>query len=62
MAEIWIGTSGYVYRHWRGGVFYPQGLPVRDELAWYAGRFRTVELNNPFYRPPTPETWDSRRT
>jgi uncharacterized protein YecE (DUF72 family) len=57
MAEIWIGTSGYVYRHWRGGVFYPPRLPARDELAWYAGRFRTVELNNPFYRPPSPQTW-----
>ena len=57
MAEIWIGTSGYVYRHWRGGVLYPPGLPARDELAWYAGRFRTVELNNPFYRPPSRETW-----
>jgi uncharacterized protein YecE (DUF72 family) len=57
MAEIWIGTSGYVYRHWRGGVFYPPGLRARDELAWYAGQFRTVELNNPFYRPPAPETW-----
>jgi uncharacterized protein YecE (DUF72 family) len=57
MAEIWIGTSGYVYRHWRGGVFYPTGLPARNELTWYAGRFRTVELNNPFYRPPSRETW-----
>jgi uncharacterized protein YecE (DUF72 family) len=57
MAEIWIGTSGYVYRHWRGGEFYPRGLRARDELAWYAARFRTVELNNPFYRPPSPETW-----
>jgi uncharacterized protein YecE (DUF72 family) len=57
MPEIWIGTSGYVYPHWRGGVFYPSGLRARDELAWYAGRFRTVELNNPFYRPPSPETW-----
>jgi uncharacterized protein YecE (DUF72 family) len=57
MAEVWIGTSGYVYRHWRGGVFYPPSLPARDELGWYAGRFRTVELNNPFYRPPSPETW-----
>jgi len=57
MAEVWIGTSGFVYRHWRGGVFYPPGLPARDELAWYAARFRTVELNNPFYRPPSPETW-----
>jgi uncharacterized protein YecE (DUF72 family) len=33
MAEIWIGTSGYVYGHWRGGVFYPPRLPARDELA-----------------------------
>jgi uncharacterized protein YecE (DUF72 family) len=57
MAEIWIGTSGYVYRHWRGGVFYPPRLAALDELAWYAGRFRTVELNNPFYRPPSPQTW-----
>jgi uncharacterized protein YecE (DUF72 family) len=57
MAEVWIGTSGYVYRHWRGGVFYPPGLPPRDELAWYAGRFRTVELNNPFYRPPSADTF-----
>ncbi len=57
---LWIGTSGYVYPHWRHGVFYPEGLPARDELAWYAGRFPTVELNNPFYRvpePPTLERW-----
>ena len=54
MAEVWVGTSGYVYRHWRRGVFYPAGLRARDELAWYAARFRTVELNNPFYRLPTP--------
>jgi uncharacterized protein YecE (DUF72 family) len=56
-APIWIGTSGYVYRHWRGGVFYPAGLRAREELAWYAARFRTVELNNPFYRLPTKETF-----
>ena len=56
MAAVWIGTSGYVYRHWRGGAFYPAELRARDELGWYAARFRTVELNNPFYRLPTPET------
>jgi uncharacterized protein YecE (DUF72 family) len=55
MAEIRIGTSGYVYPHWRRGVFYPPGLPAREELAYYAARFRTVELNNSFYRLPTPE-------
>jgi uncharacterized protein YecE (DUF72 family) len=57
MAEVWIGTSGYAYRHWRGGAFYPPGLRPRDELAWYAGRFRTVELNHPFYRPPSAATF-----
>jgi uncharacterized protein YecE (DUF72 family) len=52
---VWIGTSGYVYRHWRKGVFYPPGLKIREELAYYASRFPTVELNNPFYRLPTAE-------
>jgi uncharacterized protein YecE (DUF72 family) len=53
--QIWIGTSGYVYRHWRKGVFYPAGLKIREELGYYAARFPTVELNNPFYRLPTTE-------
>jgi uncharacterized protein YecE (DUF72 family) len=55
VAKIWIGTSGYVYRHWRKGVFYPEGLRAREELGYYASRFPTVELNNTFYRLPTPE-------
>jgi uncharacterized protein YecE (DUF72 family) len=54
-AEVRIGTSGYVYPHWRKGVFYPSGLPAKQELAYYAAHFRTVELNNSFYRLPTPE-------
>jgi len=57
MAEVWIGTSGYTYRHWRDGAFYPSGVRAREELAWYGTRFRTVELNNPFYRPPSRETF-----
>jgi uncharacterized protein YecE (DUF72 family) len=57
LGQVWIGTSGYVYRHWRKGVFYPAGLRARDELGHYAQHFRTVELNSPFYRLPTPETF-----
>jgi uncharacterized protein YecE (DUF72 family) len=53
LGRVWIGTSGYVYRHWRKGVFYPSDLKIRDELTYYAARFPTVELNNPFYRLPT---------
>lgn len=51
MGRCFIGTSGYVYKHWRGR-FYPQALPAREWLPFYAQRFETVELNNPFYRLP----------
>ena len=61
MSELWVGTSGYVYVHWRRGVFYPEGLRQREELGFYTERFRTVELNNPFYRLPAPETFDRWR-
>jgi len=53
MAQVRIGCSGWCYRHWKGGVFYPQGLPAKDEFAFYASRFDTAEINNSFYRLPT---------
>ena len=51
-----IGTSGYVYGHWRGS-FYPQEMPQKDWFGHYAARFDTVEINNSFYRLPPPETF-----
>jgi uncharacterized protein YecE (DUF72 family) len=51
--EIRIGTSGWHYDHWRGP-FYPDRLPPRRMLAHYATVFDTVEINNTFYRLPTP--------
>ncbi|MBI4446516.1 MAG: DUF72 domain-containing protein [Acidobacteria bacterium] len=50
--SIFIGTSGWQYRHWRKGVFYPKSLRAADELAYYAERFQTVELNATFYKLP----------
>ena len=58
MADLRIGTSGFDYPHWRKGVFYPEGLPQSRQLACYASRFRTVELNAPFYRLPTAERFE----
>jgi uncharacterized protein YecE (DUF72 family) len=56
-----IGTSGWQYRDWRGGL-YPQQLPQRLWLEEYAAHFATVENNNAFYRLPSPETFaDWRR-
>lgn len=52
-AKIFIGTSGWHYKHWRGP-FYPDKLPASKMLEFYAQRFDTVELNNTFYRLPQP--------
>ncbi len=49
--KLYVGTSGYAYREWKGP-FYPADLPDREMLRWYAGVFRTVEINNTFYRMP----------
>ncbi len=51
-----IGTSGWVYPHWRG-VFYPEALPQNQWFAFYAAFFSTVEINNTFYRLPGENTW-----
>jgi uncharacterized protein YecE (DUF72 family) len=53
--RIHIGTSGWHYPHWRGP-FYPQKLKESGFLSYYADRFRTVEINNSFYRLPARET------
>src|SRR3984885_491901 len=73
--EVRIGTSGWNYPApgygpWTG-VFYPlkhgQTIPGTkakfDELAYYAERFDTVEINNTFYRPPAvkvAQSWAKR--
>ena len=60
--RIHVGTSGYVYRHWRSR-FYPADLPAASWLAYYARHFPTVELNATFYRLPTPHAaagWRAR--
>ncbi|HID08465.1 MAG TPA: DUF72 domain-containing protein [Armatimonadetes bacterium] len=56
MAQCLIGTSGWVYQHWRE-VFYPADLRQTDWLSFYAEHFCTVEINNSFYRLPTRATF-----
>jgi uncharacterized protein YecE (DUF72 family) len=63
MARRWIGTSGWNYKHWADGVFYPPGLPTSKWLDFYARHFNTVELNVTFYRQVMKETFQMwRRT
>jgi uncharacterized protein YecE (DUF72 family) len=59
---LWIGTSGWQYRHWRER-FYRRGLPQGRWLEHYVEHFDTVESNNAFYRLPERsvfEAWASR--
>ena len=48
-----VGTSGYSYKEWKGS-FYPERLPAAQMLAFYAARLGAVEINNTFYRLPSP--------
>lgn len=52
---IRIGTSGFSYNDWIGPV-YPEGLPQRDQLIFYAREFSTVEINVTYYRIPALST------
>jgi len=54
MAELYIGTSGYDYKEWKGG-FYPEKLPQKKFLEYYSTQFNALELNGTYYRMPTPE-------
>lgn len=49
--NLYVGTSGYSYKEWKGS-FYPEDLPDKQMLHFYGERFRSVEINNTFYRMP----------
>jgi uncharacterized protein YecE (DUF72 family) len=50
--KLYVGTSGFAYKEWKGSI-YPHDLPAKQMLRYYGEHFRTVEINNTFYRMPT---------
>ena len=56
MGTVRVGTSGWVYGHWKGR-FYPEELAQSRWLQHFAQHFSTVELNASFYHLPKPETF-----
>ena len=50
--NLYVGTSGYSYKEWKGS-FYPDDMSAKGMLHYYGERFRTVEINNTFYRMPS---------
>jgi uncharacterized protein YecE (DUF72 family) len=62
MERLFTGTSGFAYKEWKGS-FYPGDLPDAKMLDFYGQQFRSVEINNTFYRMPRAsvlEDWASR--
>jgi uncharacterized protein YecE (DUF72 family) len=55
--RIRTGTSGFAYPAWSPR-FYPAGTRGADLLRHYGSRLATVELNNTFYRQPSPAAVD----
>jgi uncharacterized protein YecE (DUF72 family) len=57
--QLRIGISGWTYAPWRG-VFYPKGLPHKQELPYASRQVNSVEINGSFYslqRPSSYKTW-----
>jgi len=55
---IWIGTSGFQYKEWKGK-FYPEKISLPKMLSFYASQFSTTEINYTFKRIPTEKTLEN---
>jgi len=54
--RVRIGISGWNYKGWRGK-FYPARLPQKQELAYAAGLFSSIEINGTFYSLQRPSSF-----
>ena len=54
----YIGCSGFNYDDWQGK-FYPEDIPKKRWLEFYAEQFDTVEINASFYHLPKEKTLDN---
>ncbi|WGF86480.1 DUF72 domain-containing protein [Marinivivus vitaminiproducens] len=53
---IRIGIGGWTFAPWRG-VFYPEGLAQKRELAYAAEKLTSIEINGTFYGSQKPESF-----
>lgn len=54
--QVRIGISGWRYKPWRG-VFYPEELTQKDELAYASKMLNSIEINGTFYSLQRPESF-----
>ena len=54
--KIHVGIGGWTFAPWRG-VFYPEGLTQKKELAYAAEHLTSLEINGTYYSAFKPPTW-----
>lgn len=58
MPSLYSGTSGFAYPSWKPE-FYPEKLPAKKFLSYYATRLNAVEVNYTFRRLPSASTLEN---
>jgi uncharacterized protein YecE (DUF72 family) len=53
---IRTGCGGWTFEPWRG-VFYPDTLKQKDELAYMSRQLRSIEINGTYYSSFKPDSW-----
>jgi uncharacterized protein YecE (DUF72 family) len=53
---IRVGIGGWTYAPWRG-VFYPAGLPQKQELGHASRALTSIEINGTYYSTFKPASW-----
>ncbi len=59
--KVYIGTSGWQYKHWNAR-FFPEDLPKKDWLPYLSSKFHTVEVNTTFYHMARVSTFEKWKT
>ena len=54
--RIRVGVGGWTFEPWRG-LFYPDELPQKRELAYASRRLTSIEINGTFYRNQSPASF-----
>lgn len=57
MPHAYIGTSGWIYKHWRDNWY--KGVRPKEYLAFMTSHFTALEANGTFYRLPKKETFEA---
>jgi uncharacterized protein YecE (DUF72 family) len=57
MARILVGIGGWTFTPWRGGAFYPKGLPQARELDYASRHVTSIEVNGTFYGAQKPASF-----